>query len=314
MIIKHQKDNMDTRENQRFRLIAAPFTPFKESGEINVDMIPLLAGHYKRTGVSGAFVNGTTGEYASLTMDERCELTEAWMDAGRDHDLEIMVHVGDNCLANAMKLASHAYSCGADAISALAPSYFKPADIDALVDWTAAVASEASDCPFFYYHIPGLTGAHFSMSQYLERAGKRISNLQGIKYSDIQPMDTLRCMDLDSGGYEILFGCDEALLTGLTLGARGAVGSTYNFMAPLYLKLLQAFEKGDLIKARKLQTQSIRVVDQLADTQFLSGAKTLMRLYGIDCGPVRNPLSPMSSVESEAFLARMKTHLATLSQ
>ena len=292
---------MDTRENQRFRLIAAPFTPFKESGEINVDMIPLLASHYKRTGVSGAFVNGTTGEYASLTMDERC-------------DLEIMVHVGDNCLANAMKLASHAYSCGADAISALAPSYFKPADIDALVDWTAAVAAEASDCPFYYYHIPGLTGAHFSMSQYLERAGKRISNLKGIKYSDIQPMDTLRCLDLDSGGYEILFGCDEALLTGLTLGARGAVGSTYNFMAPLYLKLLQAFEQGDLVNARKIQTQSIRVVDQLADTQFLSGAKTLMCLYGIDCGPVRNPLSPMSSAESEAFLARMKTHLATLTQ
>jgi N-acetylneuraminate lyase len=152
------------------------------------------------------------------------------------------------------------------------------------------------------------------MSQYLERAGKRISNLQGIKYSDIQPMDTLRCLDLDSGGYEILFGCDEALLTGLTLGACGAVGSTYNFMAPLYLKLIQAFEQGDLVNARRMQTQSIRVVDQLAGTPFLSGPKTLMRLYGIDCGPVRSPLSPMSSVESEAFLARMKTHLAPLTQ
>jgi N-acetylneuraminate lyase len=110
-------------------------------------------------------------------MDERCELTEAWMDAGRDHDLEIMVHVGDNSLANAIKLASHAYSCGADAISALAPSYFKPADIDALVDWTAAIAAEAPDCPFFYYHIPGLTGVRFSMSQYLEKADEKYFQL-----------------------------------------------------------------------------------------------------------------------------------------
>lgn len=305
---------MDAQENQSFRLIAAPFTPFKESGEINVDVIPQLASHYKRSGVSGAFVNGTTGEFASLTMDERCELTEAWMDAGRDHDLEIMVHVGDNSLSNAIKMASHAYSCGADAISALAPSYFKPADLGALVDWTAAVAAEAPDCPFFYYHIPGLTGVRFPMSQYLEKADKSISNLQGIKYSDIQPMDILRCLDADAARYEILFGCDEALLTGLTLGANGAVGSTYNFMATLYLKLIQAFEQGDLVSARKLQTQSIRMVDQLAGMQFLPAAKTLMRLYDIDCGPVRTPLTLMSPGDSDALLARMRPQVEKLTQ
>jgi N-acetylneuraminate lyase len=305
---------MDIQNDNKFRLIAAPFTPFKETGEINVDVIPRLASHYKGSGVSGAFVNGTTGEYASLTIDERCELTEAWMDAGRDHDLEILVHVGDNSLANAIKLASHAYSCGADAISALAPSYFKPADIDALVDWTAAIAGEVPDCPFFYYHIPGMTGVRFSMSQYLEKADERISNLQGIKYSDIQPMDILRCLDVDPDRYEILFGCDEALLTGLSLGASGAVGSTYNFMAPLYLKLIKAFEQGDLVKARKLQTQSIQIVDQLAGYQFLPAAKTLMRLYDIDCGKVRAPLTRMSSAEAEAMLARLKPQVNKLTQ
>jgi dihydrodipicolinate synthase/N-acetylneuraminate lyase len=61
-------------------------------------------------------------------------------------------------------------------------------------------------------------------------------------------MDILRCLDVDPDRYEILFGCDEALLTGLSLGASGAVGSTYNFMAPLYLKLIQAFEQGRLGK------------------------------------------------------------------
>lgn len=305
---------MDKQNDTKFRLIAAPFTPFKDSGEINVDVIPQLANHYKQSGVSGAFVNGTTGEYSSLTMDERCELTEVWMDAGRDHELEIMIHVGDNSLANAIRLASHAYSCGADAISALAPSYFKPANIEALVNWTAAIAKEVPECPFYYYHIPGLTGVDFSMSQYLEVAGATISNLKGIKYSNIQPMDILRCLNVAPDRYEILFGCDEALLTGLTLGASGAVGSTYNFMAPLYRRVIRAFEEGKIEKARSLQTQSIRVVDQLADQQFLPAAKTLMQLHDINCGPVRTPLTPLSSSETQALLARMKPQLDNIIQ
>lgn len=305
---------MDTRYNRDFRLIAAPFTPFKEDGEINVDLIPAMARHLKQSGVTGAFVNGTTGEYASLTMDERCELTECWMDAGREHNLEILVHVGDNSLPNAIKLASHAFSCGADGISALAPSYFKPADLDALIKWTAAVAVEVPDCPFYYYHIPGMTGAAFSMSAYLEKAGPRIPNLKGIKYSDIQPMDTLRCLETESGKYEILFGCDEALITGLTLGVNGAVGSTYNFMAPLYLNLMQAFEKSDFSTARKLQTQSVQIVDQIAKKHFLPAAKTLMRLYDLDCGPVRSPLTPMRFSDADEFLTHMRPLIKDITQ
>ena len=90
--------SMETKMNGDFKLTAAPFTPFQSNGEINVDLIPSMANHLKRTGVGAAFVNGTTGEYSSLTMDERCLLTEAWMDAGREHELDIMVHVGANNL------------------------------------------------------------------------------------------------------------------------------------------------------------------------------------------------------------------------
>ncbi len=305
---------MDTKDPEPFQLIAAPFTPFKQSGEIDVDVIPHMARHFKQSGVAGAFVNGTTGEYASLTMDERCELTEAWMDAGRDEELDITVHVGDNSLPNALKLASHAYACGADAISALAPSYFKTGDMNALVEWTAAIADEIPDCPFYYYHIPGMTGVRFPMSTYLEQASERIPNLQGIKYSDIQPMDILKCLEVEPATHEILFGCDEALLTGLVLGAYGAVGSTYNFMAPHYLKVIEAFESGDFELARKYQTQAIHIVDQLAEKQFLPAAKTLMRIYDIDCGPVRAPLTPLSPVEADALLCRMEPQIKKLIQ
>lgn len=285
---------METQMNEAFKLIAAPFTPFQPDGEIHVDLIRSMAGHLKRSKVSAAFVNGTTGEYSSLTMDERCLLTEAWMDAGREHDLEIMVHVGANSLQDCIKLTSHAASCGADAISAVSPSYLKPDHLTVLVDWMSAIASEAPDCPFFYYHIPGLTGVDFPMSDFMEAGISQIPNLKGIKFSAIQPAEMLKCIERYGDSHEILYGNDESMLVGLALGVHGAIGSTYNFIAPIYLELIKAFERGDYPAARKLQHQAVQVVDRLAVSGYLPAAKALMKQFHLDCGDVRLPLKAIS--------------------
>lgn len=281
--------------NGAFKLTAAPFTPFQSDGEINVDLILSMAGHLKRTGVHAAFVNGTTGEYSSLTMDERCLLTEAWMDAGREHDLDIMVHVGANSLSDCVKLTSHAASCGADAISAVAPSYLKPERLSILVDWMSVIAAEAPDCPFYYYHIPGLTGVNFSMSEFLQVGISRIPNLKGIKFSAIQPAEILECLQLYGDSHEILYGNDESLLTGLALGVHGAIGSTYNFMTPVYLKMIKAFQSGDHVSAQKWQYHSVKVVNRLARFGFLPHAKALMKQFDLDCGDVRLPLEAVNT-------------------
>ena len=297
---------MKLHKTQDFRLIAASFTPFLPDGHLNLDLVPGIARHLQQSGLSGVFVNGTTGEYASLTMEERCAITEIWVDAGHAHDLQVVVHVGDNSLPNTLKLAKHAASCGADAISALPPSYFKPADLDALVRYTTTVANHVPDCPFYYYHIPCMTGVHFAMSDYLEKAAPLMPSLRGIKYSDLEPMDVLRCGDVSPGSHEILFGCDQALLTGLGLGVAGAVGSTYNFAAPLYLRIAEAFQRGDMPAARALQTQSVRLVDRLDHSGFLPSAKLMMRLFDLDCGPVRSPLTPLCKESAESLLEEIQ--------
>jgi len=288
--------------NGAFKLTAAPFTPFQADGEINVDLVLPMAGHLKRSGVHAAFVNGTTGEYSSLTMDERCLLTEAWMDAGREHELDIMVHVGANSLSDCVKLTSHAASCGADAISAVAPSYLKPECLSVLEDWMSAIASEAPDCPFYYYHIPGLTGVDFSMSEFLREAISQIPSLKGIKFSAIQPAEILECLQLFGDSHEIFYGNDETLLAGLALGVHGAIGSTYNFMTPVYLEMIKAFQSGDHASAQKWQYRSVKVVNRLAQSGYLPSAKALMKQFGLDCGDVRLPLESISHSSMEQLL------------
>ncbi len=103
----------------------------------------MQAGHLSRSGVKTVFIGGSTGECHSLTVEERLALARRWSEIVRGSDLQLVVHVGSNCLADARVLASQAQSLGASAISALAPSYFKPRSLEDLVACCDEIAGAA---------------------------------------------------------------------------------------------------------------------------------------------------------------------------
>ena len=117
------------------------------------------------------------------------------------------------------------------------------------------IAAEAEPLPFYFYDIPGMTGVRLRMSEFLYQARFRIPTLCGLKYSNDDLLELQECVRLDHGAFDVLFGSDECLLAGLCLGIRGAVGSTYNFAAPVYQRLIKAFEKHDLETARAASGQ-----------------------------------------------------------
>lgn len=275
-------------------LIAAPHTPFAESGELRLDAVEPLAAHLAAVGVAGAFVAGTTGEGLSMSVDERQALAAAWGPAARKHGLKLVVHVGAAARCDAMALADHARRIEADAVAAMGPPYFRPATVDDLVAFCEPIAAAAGALPFYYYHIPDWTGVRLPMTELLRRGRERIATLRGLKFTSSDLAEFQLCARLDSGVFDILFGCDEMMLAALALGARGFVGSTYNFAAPLYQRIRAAFEGGDLATAQMLQEKSARMVKEIAALGFLAASKRLMRLVGVDCGPVRSPLADVA--------------------
>jgi N-acetylneuraminate lyase len=275
-------------------LIAAPHTPFRSDGSVALDVIPLQARLLAHNGVSGAFICGTTGEGPSLTSEERRQIAEAWM-AARPAGLAVIVHVGHLCLADARALATHAERIGADAIATVAPSFFKPAGQPELVAWCAQVAAGAPNLPFYYYTIPSMTNVALSAADFLAAAETQIPTLAGIKFTFENLMDFTRATTHAGGKFNILFGRDEILLAGLGLGAKGAVGSTYNFAAPLYRRIIDAFNRGDLESARREQTRAIEFIGALDRHGGLAAGKLAMKLIGIDCGPVRLPLRALTA-------------------
>jgi N-acetylneuraminate lyase len=287
-------------------LIAATFTPFLPNEELNLAIVPQMADLLVRNGVSGAFICGTTGEGFSMTSDERRRTAEAWRNA-TPSGLKLIVHVGHLSLLESCTLAKHAQQIGADAIATIAPCFFKPAGPEELVAWCQRVAGAAPTVPFYYYHMPAMTGIDISATDFLACADGKIPNLAGIKFTHEDLDDYEAARRFAGGRYDILFGRDEILLSGLHLGATGAVGSTYNFAAPLYSRIMRAMHSQDLTSARRDQDNSQAFIDVMARFGGLPAGKAMMKLIGLDCGPVRLPLRNLSAGQEAALGEALKT-------
>ncbi|MEZ4771971.1 MAG: dihydrodipicolinate synthase family protein [Bacteroidia bacterium] len=279
-------------------LIAATYAPMKKDASLNPDIIGAYGNFLQNNKVAGAFINGSTGDFASLTVEERKLIVDAWSQNKPD-GFQIINHVGHTSLNVAMDLTTHAAN-KVDAIAALAPFYFRLNSMAKLVEYCASIAACAPDLPFYYYHIPDLSGADFRMIDFMGVASKVIPNFAGLKFTKNNLIDYKYCLDFQDQAYDVLFGVDEIFISSLPLGAKGWVGSTYNHLAPLYYKIKELVEQSDLEQAAALQAKAMRFVDSLnAKGGFNGVAKGYMKILGIDCGPSR---FPHTTLTDEAYL------------
>jgi N-acetylneuraminate lyase len=276
-------------------LIPAAYTPCAANGDLNVDPIAPMAQLFAQQGAPAVFICGSTGEGHSFTVAERTKTAEAWKKSA-PANLDVIVHVGHNCQRDSMALAAHAREIGAAAVATMAPSYFKPATIADLIAFMQPIAAAAGDLPFYYYDIPSMTGVAFRGDLVLREAARAIPNFAGLKYTTPDLMRLQSCLAFENGKYDILYGSDEIHLAALALGVRGAVGSTYNYAAPVYNRVRKAFARNDFETARAEQRKSVALVEILFEHGVMRAGKAIMSLLGIECGPMR---PPMKSVEKD---------------
>jgi N-acetylneuraminate lyase len=292
----------------RFKgLVAAPYTPFRTDGSLNLGIIDSYVDLLCENQVAAAFICGTTGEGLSLSLEERFRLADTWAQAAAGR-LPVIVHVGHTSLPEARALSAHAAGVGATAIACMAPGFFKPASVTELVEWCRAVASAAPRTPFYYYHMPSMNGVTLPVARFLEAAASRIPTLNGIKYSYEDLDDFAACVRMADGRFDVLLGRDELLLDGLARGAVGAVGSTYNYAAPLYRRIIEARNAGDAVRAREMQGTAIRMIEicEKSGVGHLAASKSLMKLLGVDCGPVRLPLTGPTAAQIDAVHVKLE--------
>ena len=289
-------------------LIAAPHTPCNADYSLNTEVVAKQAWHLADTGVKGVFVGGTTGECHSYSTAERVELFKVWGTAAKANGLVNIAHVGHNNLSDAQALVEAAQASEAEAIGAMAPTFFKPTNMDELIDWFALFTKAAPEVPFYFYDIPSMTGVSLDTADFLRRGRERLPSLVGVKFTNPDQDLLKECMQVDDGAFDLLFGTDEKLFEGLEIGCRGAVGSSYNFAAPIYRQIIQSFGEGDLATAKQHQEHSVKFIDILYKYGYLPATKALMEMLGVPCGPARPPLGNLT----ETARASLKKELAEI--
>lgn len=288
-------------------LIDAPFTPFHEDGSLNLAPIPEYAALLARNGLKGVFINGSSGEGYMLTEEERMQLAEAWM-AAVPKDFKVIVHVGSTSVMSSRRLAEHAQKIGAWGIGAMATPFPKIGNIEQLCRYCEEIASAAPELPFYYYHIPAFNGAFLSMSDFLKAVDGRIPNFAGIKYTFESLYEYNRCRRYQNSKFDMLHGQDETILPCLAMGgAQGGIGGTTNYNGRCLTGILEAWEKGDLEKARQLQDFAQDVIDVICNFRGnIVGGKRIMKLIGLDLGPNRVPFMSVTDEEEQELRRQLE--------
>jgi N-acetylneuraminate lyase len=290
-------------------IVPAVFTPLHSDGSLNLGRIPAIVDFLIREEASALYVCGSTGEGPSLTDEERRSVAQAYVQAAAGR-LPVILQVGHNSLKQARELAAHAQQIGAAAISAVPPSYFKIYSLDQLIRCLEEIAGGAPELPFYYYHIPRLTDAEIDLVEFFRIGSMRLPTLNGAKYSNFKIFELQACSALEGGRFNMLFGSDEMLLSGLVGGAQGAVGSTYNFAASLHRKIFAAHRRGDIVEAQRLQGLSVEMIQPLnrfgSATSNLPAFKAMMQIIGLDCGPIRLPHITLSVEQTENLETAME--------
>ena len=290
-------------------LIDAPFTPFHENGEVNLEPIGAYAAMLAKNGLKGVFINGSSGEGYMLTEEERMQLAERWMEVA-PKDFKVIVHVGSCCVKASRMLAAHAQKIGAWGIGAMAPPFPKIGRIEELVEYCEEIASGAPGLPFYYYHIPAFNGAFLPMVELLKAVDGRIPNFAGIKYTFESIYEYNQCRLYKDGKFDMLHGQDETILPSLAMGgAQGGIGGTTNYNGRCLTGIIEAWKAGGIDKARKLQNFAQEVINVICHYRGnIVGGKRIMKLMGLDLGKNRTPFQNMTDEEE----ARMKAELEAI--
>jgi N-acetylneuraminate lyase len=281
-------------------MMVAPLTPMNSDGEVMYGAVEPLAQLLIDRGAQGFYLCGGTGEGMLLTVPERMRLAETWCRMLAGH-LPVFVHIGHVCPEDAKALARHAAKVGAASISSVTPPVYPAADVGMLVRYFASIAREAPELPFYYYHSSGSAGLKVKGVDYLAAAEREIPNMAGMKFTHEDLMDLSRCIRFAGGRYDIFYGKDEMMLGALATGARGFIGGSYNYTAPLARQTLESHRAGDLEQAQQSQGQLVDLIAVFGRFGGLPAVKASMHRLGIDCGPCRLPLRNLDGQQRQSL-------------
>lgn len=283
-------------------IIPALITPFDRGGGLDLPAMRKHLAFLHRAGCTGLFVGGTTGEGFLQNYDERARFAEAVVEesAGK---MDVVVHVGSMDIREAVRLAKHAERIGAQGVSSVAPFYY-PQTLEMIRAYYEKIAT-ATDLPFIIYWF-GSQVEGISPGQFIDKLGE-LPNLWGVKVTIVDFYIMRMIKTLSGDRLKVFGGVDRNALVALVMGADGLVGSTYNVLPELFVRLWRAVRAGDLARAMEIQRE-VSIISHRMDPWFANQKKVALGFRGIEVGDVRLPLLPPTPEGVEEIRAMLTDH------
>jgi len=279
-------------------------TPMKDNFDINYDKLEELIDQQIEGGTDAIIIAGTTGESATLTMEEHRDVIKAAIDFTK-HRVPVVAGTGSNCTRTAIQLSQEAQEAGADGLLIVTP-YYNKATQAGLISHYSQIA-DSTKCPIIMYNVPGRTGCNLLPETVAELVRSK-ENIVGLKEATGNMAQAAKTMSLTDGKLDMYSGEDGLVVPLMSLGAVGVI-SVWSNVAPAKVhNMCDSFFKGDLETARKLQLEALPLIDALFSEVNPIPVKKALNLMGMEVGSLRAPLGEMSEEKAEVLADVMRTY------
>ena len=283
--------------NEKFKgIFPALLTPFDENDRVNIPALEALVDYNLEKGVDGFYVTGSTGEVFLLTEEERLLVMKTVSERAKGK-CTLIAHIGCISTAQAIKYAKAAKEMGYDAISSVAPFYYKFSFAEIKKYYFDIV--NAVDLTMLIYNFLAFSGVNLTVANITEFLSD--DRFIGVKHTsnDYFALEQYKAAFPDKIVYN---GYDEMFLAGLSMGADGGIGSTYNFMADKFIKMRELAQKNQMEEALKLQKEANVIIAALCKVGVMQGEKAILDAMGMNFGPCRAPFAQLSEEQKKELL------------
>jgi N-acetylneuraminate lyase len=270
-------------------LLAALVTPFDSEGKLKTGELKKLVRFLIKKGVDGFYTAGSAGEAFLLSLEERREILRAVLEENNGEKL-VIAHVGHISTAFASELASDARSQGADAVSAISPFYYK-FGFEEIKNYYFDII-EASGMPMFVYNFPDFSGFSLTPEKLNVLCGNKL--IAGVKFTSSNFFDLER-MKTRNPNLAIWNGYDEMLLSGLSAGADGGIGSTYCCLLPLIRGIYDNFTVKEIHEAQRFQQRVNACIEVICRHGVFASIKVMLGFEGLSFGDCRKPFKKITA-------------------
>lgn len=285
------------------RLLTAMVTPFNADGSINYEAGADFTDWLLANGSDGLVVEGSTGEAATMDMDEKIKFMQTIV-ARVNGRAKIVAGAGTNCTASTIDLVKKMEACGVDGVLVVGPYYNKPTQ-EGYYQHFAAVA-KATKLPIIVYNVPGRTGGNIA-PETVARLAADFSNIVAIKEAAGNVAQTAELYRVLPEDFSIYSGDDGLILPFLSVGACGLISVLANVNGNILQQLMQAYSEGRVKDAADLN----KVMVPLAKAMFVESnpipiKAAVTKVTGIEAGAPRLPLTPISAAAEAKLDAALK--------